>query len=89
MRAIVTGKKGDTGAGVTGSTAEVQVLYWSRVSGIVYQAAIADHLIRMQQPMCPVAVGDTLHTGKMVRGKNGLVDDEFAKVRHMDADVID
>ena len=39
--------------------------------------------------MCPVTVGDALHTGKMVRGKNGLVDDEFTKVRHMDADMID
>ena len=48
MRAIVSGQEGDTGAGVTGSTAQVQVLYGRRVSGIVDQAAIADHLIRMQ-----------------------------------------
>ena len=51
MRAIVTGQEGDAGAWVAGSAAEVQVLYWSCVSGIVDQAAIAA-VLEVHEHLC-------------------------------------
>ena len=55
---------------------------------LIDQAALADHLVRMQQAMGPVAIGDTLHAGKVIGGKNGLVDDQFPEVGQVHTDVL-
>ena len=55
----------------------------------VDQAALADHLVRMQKAVCPVAIGDTLHTGEVVGGKNRLIDNQGPEIGQVHTDVID
>jgi len=89
VSAVVTGEKGDAGPGMAGGAAQVEVLYRGCVPGSLYQAAFANHLVGVQQAVGPVTVGHTLHAGKMVRGEDRLVGNQFPEIRHVQADMID
>jgi len=59
------------------------------VPGALDKAALANHLVRMQQTVGPVTISDALHAGKVIGRKDGLVNDQRPEVRHMQADVVD
>lgn len=66
MGAVVTREEGDSRTGVAGCAAQEQVFYRRGMSGARYQAALAYHLVRMQQAVGPVSVGNALHAGEVI-----------------------
>ena len=89
MGAVVAGQESDPGPGVTGGATEIETGHRGCVATAIDQAALANHLVRVEQAVGPIAVRNSLHTGEVIRGENGLILNQFPEIRHMNTDVVD
>ena len=71
MGAVITGQEGDSRPRVARGAAQEQVSKGRDMAGAFDQAAITDHLFRVQQAVGPVAIGNTVHAGEVIGREYG------------------